>query len=396
MINAGSALCLKCGNILTEAYYFNSSSNAWVRLKKSGRKNFSVEEFIPSSKSRTGCTGFSLNKNHKADVSIMSDTIHVDFFEKGERAENKQFHRCCPECNGSEVFSKFGLLPTYVIAVIGARTVGKTSWIKALSKINNQNKLLRRTYPYCIDSARWEIDFKLIKATDLNDMGSTNLLTISKRGTRHTTKKAVANVLMLDFAGELFASTDKIEDKQTRVEEYDRMCRLLRGTHDYNGADAVVFMDAPNSQFDPVVPYNSVKELGVLEKKPVAYVVNKVDMMFDNPPKVSLPGSDAKTDLFTSDTFAHNADADIYKKSEIVPRVMLETYLASKYNELAHRILTENPHSAGFFIQTTDAVTDETSDDAPERHSDTGSDVSINVLDPIIWLLNELDIFPIL
>ena len=101
MINAGSALCLKCGNILTEAYYHNGSADAWVRLKKSGRKNFSVEGFVPASKSRSDCTGFSLNKQHKADVSIMSDTIYVDFFEKGEQSDNKPFHRCCPECNGS-------------------------------------------------------------------------------------------------------------------------------------------------------------------------------------------------------------------------------------------------------------------------------------------------------
>ena len=390
MINAGSALCLKCGNILTEAYYHNGASGAWVRLKKSGRKNFSVEEYVHPTKNRPDCTNFRLNKDCESDVNIMSGTIYVDFCEKGVDAKKKPFHRCCPECGDNKIFSKFGLLPTYVIAVIGARTVGKTSWIYALSSINNQNKLLRNTYPYCIDSARWEVAFNSIEATPLSSMGSSRLFTISKRGTRRTKKKAVANILMLDFAGELFANTGN--EDSARAEEYDRMCRLLSGTHDYDGADAVIFMDAPNSQFDPVIPYNSVQELGVLEQKPVAYVVNKVDMMFDNPPRIPLRDSDAKTDLFTRDTFTLSTDAAVYKKSEIVPRVMLETVLASKYNELAHRILTENPRSAGFFIQTTE----ERTEGEASRPSDSGSDVSINVLDPIIWLLNELDIFPIL
>ena len=387
MINAGSALCLKCGNILTDAYYYNSAAGAWVRLKKSGRKNFSVEAYTP--KNRPDCTDFRLNANHKADVDIMSDIIYVDFKEKGSLTENKPFHRCCPNCNGSEVFSKFGLLPTYVIAIIGARTVGKSSWIHALSSINNQNKLLRRTYPYCIDSSRWEVGFDSIEATPVGEMGSSRLFTISKRGSRRTRKKAVANILLLDFAGELFASSG--EKSTVRDEEFARMCRLLRGTHVYDGADAVIFMDAPNSQFDPVIPYNSVQELGVLEEKPVAYVVNKIDKMFDNPPKIKLQDCDVKTDLFTKDTFTLSTSADVYKKSEIVPRVLLETYLATNYNELARRILTENPRSAGFFIQTT-ADPDE---GASARPSDIGSDVSINVLDPIIWLLNELDIFPI-
>ena len=88
--------------------------------------------------------------------------------------------------------------------------------------------------------------------------------------------------------------------------------------------------------------------------------------------------------LLTEDTFAAQGRA-MYQKRALLPRIALETALLKKFRPIVE-LATNQTRAAGFLIKAT----------TPTEESDFLNFAdSINVMDPLLWILNELDIFPL-
>ena len=46
MLKAGTTLCVKCGNVFSKLYYFNSKDNVWVTLNRTVTGKYYVEQRI--------------------------------------------------------------------------------------------------------------------------------------------------------------------------------------------------------------------------------------------------------------------------------------------------------------------------------------------------------------
>lgn len=397
MLKAGTTLCLHCGHIFSKLYYYNSKNALWVTLNRTVTGKYYVEQFTNENSGNYNdalvFSDFKLSPRKNTFKKGLNEAIYVDFMNNGVQEKECLFKRCCPVCSVKgavhEVFEGLGDLPTYVVAVIGTKSVGKSCWIHALGCVENQNALAN--YQYRIKSARAESsNVANMSSTLINRRGETALLTISKRV--GSTFRDIVKVLMLDVAGELFSKDKKEEFLKSQA------YTLFKGTDDYSGVDAVIFMDSADDNkakkdvADITEVYNSVNGFKLLQDKPVAYVLNKVDMLFENPPMTPVMGSDKKAPLFTADTFK-NYGEDIYDKSKLMSRFCLEKMIlnSSNFRAIAESIFDDNPHSAGFLIKTVQPYCeDEFGINIRNDYTD-----SINVMDPIIWILNELDIFPI-
>ncbi|MBR7164975.1 MAG: hypothetical protein IKD18_01735 [Clostridia bacterium] len=391
MLNAGIVLCHKCGRVTSDAYYYHSTYNVWVQLKRKPLGGLYVEHFVPeyaSDSKNVDCRYSVLNRAARRGAQIGQDnfqhTIKVDLTIDGDKKGTVSFKRCCPFCAETglnEIIMGMGDLPTYVIGVMGVRQVGKSCWIHALGCAENQNAVNR--FPHYLSSEAVEDSSSpRIDATQLNDMGKTKIITINKPSRKGGIP--VVAVLVLDFAGEIFE-----EDKEKEFEESSGYA-LLGGTEGYSGLDAVVVMDAPDSSNmnDPrfVAAFNRARKYGLLTGRPVAYVFNQADRLFANPPMQELSNRpDYQVPLLNKETFCKTSK-DQYAKDKLLRRIKLQTVLAGRHSALAPLIYQENPQSAGFFVKSTQ----------PEEGGRVlNFKESINVMDPLIWILNELDVFPI-
>ncbi|MBR3837656.1 MAG: hypothetical protein IKJ74_05850 [Clostridia bacterium] len=391
MLNAGIVLCHKCGRVTSDAYYYHSTYNVWVQLKRKPLGGLYVEHFVPeysSDSKNVECKYSALNRAAKKDSHGGQDnfqhTIKVDLAINGGKKETVPFKRCCPFCAESgltEILKGTGDLPTYVIGVTGVRQVGKSCWIHALGCAENQNAVNR--FPYYLSSETVEdSSAPRIAATLINDKGKTKIITINKPSRKGGIP--IAAVVVLDFAGEIFE-----EDKESAFEDSSGYA-LLSGTEGYSGLDAIVVMDAPGSSNvnDPrfVDAFNRAKEYGLLTGRPVAYVLNQADRLFANPPQQELSNMpEYQVPLFSKDSF-RKTSKEQYAKDKLLRRIKLQTALSGRYSAIAPLIYQENPQSAGFFVKSTQ----------PEEEGQMlNFKESINVMDPLIWILNELDIFPI-
>lgn len=432
MLNAGTSLCVYCGRTMEKAYYYNADNSLWVILGKTLLGKYGVQQIWPEGFERDESEEykyFKLTTGIKGSESAIKDSIEVSYTVvkddvNGNKTEtnfnSQKFKRCCPHCcnesnaknNQSvirDIWPGMGEVPTYVIAVIGDRAVGKSSWLQALGCVKNQISV---KYEYMIKTVELESSRKVFgQSTQLFQDGKSKMLIISTRGddARH-----VANVLFLDFPGEIF-------DKNNRAAfEQSPAYRLFTGTESYSGVDAVIFMDDANEDDDRNVikAYNSVAEFGLLKNKPVAYVLNKIDLRMKALQKKRNETSDAGSELMlsilTEDTFKCG-DQD-YSKSVLLPRICLETAIATKLRSFVEYIISNNSRSAGFLIKSAEPIKQGNSSDSKAlggtdislNRSDEAPDASkndegfyndfekpINVMDPLIWILNELDIFPI-
>lgn len=412
MLHAGYVFCHRCGHATEEAFYHNGSENIWVQLKRTVFGKFTVEQYMPTNAQgqTTKIDRFVLQDFAGNPRNGLPHTISVECRTAANVATLK-FKRSCPFCIGKyqtgnnqaqnqnvqDLIPGMGQLPTYVIGVIGARTVGKSCWIHALScptntgKLNSQREGGDEYEGYVLVEAEVAEDKTVPpEETPLNSLGNTRFIKIcKKRGREHT---PVAQVLVLDFAGELFAL-----DRRATFEE--TTAHIFKGGVGYSGVDAVVFMmdptdlgnDAPREQYSLANTYNVVNgDWGLLTQKPVAFVLNKVDLLFANPPTVHINNDENEDEvpLFTSSTFGNQGMA-MYQKQALLPRIALQTAVLRRMSSLVNSA-SQRIDCAGFLVKATDPVYN-----AEGALTCGDFTKSINVMDPLLWILNKLDVFPL-
>ncbi len=405
MLKAGYVLCRRCGHATDDAYYYNGELNVWVQLRRRSGRRFLVEIYTPAY--QQNAEGVAVTHCALSDANLLGKVgiPHQIMVECRIADQQKayKFTRACPFCVGKqpgwesvqELIPGVGNLPAYIVAVIGARTVGKSCWIAAMSCLHNLNKLTSQQQPdgehhrYVLvpDQLEDAADHPP-EATPINAVGNTRCLTIAERTENGT--KDVAQILLLDFAGELFAKDKEMEFKNSAA-------HIFNGGKGYTGVDAVVFMmdptdlkpSAKTGAYSIATTYNRVNdELKLLFNRPVAFVLNKIDTLFhQSVEEISGQAPGIPVPWITEDTFAYQGNA-MYLKDAIKPRVALQMSLFARANALVKGVCDRTDASA-FLIKTATPYQDK------DGNEFLNFQEGINVLDPLLWILNMLDIFPI-
>lgn len=405
MLQAGYVFCHRCGHATQDAYYFNSEAVTWLQLFRTPRGKFNVAKYIPpylegqvGNDNATSSVSYRFSSTNDRRVQGIQHEINVECYV-GNRMQLKKFVRACPFCIGQkpewdsvqELLPKLGNLPTYVVAVVGARTVGKSCWIHALSCPSNINVVNKGNKSgYLLSTEEWTTEVSsIIEPTELNKLGKTRMMYIKKKSGADSFE--VAQILVMDFAGELFAESKKAEFESGAA-------HIFKGGEGFSGVDAVVLMTDPLPEadgFSLATTYDRAKgEYDLLQNKPVVFVMNKSDLLVKNPPTININNNEKmpKVPLLTEDTFA-NQGADMYKKEKIQKRVALQTAILKHQSSLVQSICYER-RSCGFLIKSTEpCIVDDPKTGTKKEKLDFKK--TMNVMDPLLWILNELDIFPI-
>lgn len=386
MLKAGRCLCRHCGRVSKELFYYSGTDNCGVFVKRLPFGKSEVELYVPEGMSAPSVK-VSLVPGENSFRKNINPAISV--YVEGTDGEKRRtmFSRYCPRCfEKGENMQKMepadiGLRPAYVIAVIGKSGSGKSSWLYSLSNLENAKMLRKCGYPYAIIPHQISRNDERIVRTPLGEIGMTCALNIVSS----EKNQKVADVMLIDLAGELF------EKKNKAVFESSAVYQIFRGTEEFGQVDAVVFIDDASVDGDEVDLYNRITELGLLNDRPVAYVLNKIDALFE--------GSDGKPPILTEKTFPKTNRASM-EKDAFAARIALENQIVHQSQSVSEQI-SENGISAGFAVKSCApperipvAIAAETEDKQdPAEQSDFIN--SINVYDPLVWILNQLGTFPI-
>ncbi len=368
MINAGTCFCHICGKTSDIAYYHSGTFGTGLVLTHNPLKGYSVRPYSPKGEpikditmTLSGETKFSEIPG-KLTVDVSSPTVN----------DTLTFKRACPKCKTlTEFFPDQGLLPTYIIAVVGKKATGKSSFMHSLSTLGSES-MSRADYPYTIVPSTLLSDEAKMNPTPANTIGKSTMMKIVEKATG----KEIAAILLVDTAGELF------EEDNPTLNNYPDTRRILQN------ADAFIFIDPSVKGEDDVIPvYNCLNENDMLEGKVVAYVMNRLDEYINSIPVVDSLWADDKVPLITEHTFPVCTADDSYNIKKLIPRLVLEDMIVNKVRRLPRRIRRANKCS-GFIVKSCHPV-------LADGKMISRFDTPINVYDPIIWILNQLNIFPI-
>lgn len=394
MLDIGWNLCHRCVSAFRDAVYFSSAKAMGVTLRHSqgvGKLNWAIEPFSPSGNPLDPDEELTLKEVKDGEDGLPS-SVTVHFKSTGR---NYQMTRCCPYCKENEKFIKTelpndsGKYQTFVIVLAGSSGVGKTAWLETVStqqvlaKLNNE-----AAYPYALEFVHSTSQLDPVSgATNKGQIGQTNFLRIRKK----ETGEIAAFVVVRDAPGEEFKTINK---------ENDHLQRVLRGGGDYSGADAVIYfeeataraskqrnLDIWNKLQEMHKAYDNINITGALDGKPVAYVATHMDRLLKN--KAALPkvkDAAGKTDvlILSEKTFPVVTG---YKPKDVLDRFAMEDLICRGMEP--DMLVNYNENRRGFLVQSCGDIVQ------LEEHKINPRDENRNVLDPLIWVLNRLQIFPI-
>lgn len=387
MIEAGKCFCHVCGSVFTEAYYRSGAKATGVRLMhhKTRRDEFVIEPYDPAGGQITDKV--ELVEPPVGDCDGFPGGITVKF---NNEKENIRLSRCCPACiaNGgknTELEYNYGKYPTFVVVMVGDRGAGKSTWIKAICYPKNFDGVNRVGYPYRLTPNSMDKRTGLAAATSLGSPGSSKFLRIEKD------KQVVAGVWLLDMAGELYRDRTQLQ--------WD----LIKGRGQYPGADALVFFESAEDlvgntgqapaikEFDAVDVYNNCDKEGVFQRMPeipVAYVCTRADKLISGEYKLNKRrdmSKEAVVPLITEHTFDKDTN---YHPGSLIPRIAKEHDIAKALQPVV-LVGLAGDRRKGFMVQS---CRDEKT---PDGAVVDNRDECMNVMDPLLWVLNKLKIFPL-
>ena len=390
MLNPGTHLCPCCGQTSTDFYYSSGiTGQALLQLIWNQKMN----TYVLEDEDRNPF----LLRNQFSITPESLPQLSIEAAPAGSR-NYVTYHWCCPHCNNRFLTPLIHQVPGYVIAVMGNRKAGKTSWLGALST-TALYPLSWLNYPYKLHLEIHTSSRAPIQATpnenttnmfDINDsnndtgVNNTNYLHIIHNETGHT----VALVYLLDYSGESF------NDLNTNT----AASRLLKGSAgiNYTGVDALVLVEPADTDAKYI---NQLRQITGIEKIPIAHMRTFGDKLLE---QECQKGQDPQySPLFTEKTFPVTVYTDhTTEHPRIVARHFTPDAIAQRMhlqNHIAHRselgMFLDNKyrdHSRHFLVQSCVSI--------PVGNGEQANDYSkqFNTADPLLWLLHELKLFPLI
>ena len=386
MLKAGTCICPRCGKIFRMAYYYNAPAAIGARLSYSRQnQSYRVDPYFPGDPERTANPGFTLQLNarisRKEQGVPYSITVTRQIDGKNEKEELTMLHSC-PECRhyNTVLPRHYGIYPLYVIALAGLTSAGKSAWLTAIANPNNLARLNEAGYSMHLEPAGYSGSSIKAEPTVPGSIGRTTYLVISDRE-----GNGVAGVLLRDFSGELFApARESSEWGSYDWQSYssDWATFAAQGS-EYAGPDLFFIVDSAvksdKHTDQETSAYNTLRNNADLSGRPVGLILTHADkLMEEKPPHPEDPSGTVP--LIDSKTFAVNAG---YRMRQLVPRMALQDYIVTRYHNLA-KLLSGSGLYRAFLVKSCE-----------NRDGVQYFNNPINVLDPLIWALNTLGIFPV-
>lgn len=373
MVRAGKCVCHVCGKLSSVAYYNSGQSQTGVLLKRSITGRYHVVPYNPHGEVPTGMEMELVDQPGKNTVY---EYVKVKTTVNGINSGEERFYRSCPRCRvNTKMLDGHGLLPTYVVTMVGKKGSGKSSWVQAVFTYENMEKVNSADFPYKIEAYEYSKQSSTAKPTNEGSVGVTKLLKITekKRG------KDVALVLFRDVAGELFEAERRGSFDESGFSE------VLLGGKDYPGADAIVFIDNMDKSADDTLElFNMTRRVKGMRNKITAYILNRLDVVQGKYiTTVGMTDGD-KVPLFDRNTFASYSRKEAFDREVFFKRVALQNMIAKKMRSYVSGF--DGAECNGFLVKTCTPSFDGVTSDfrAP-----------INVMDPLIWLLSQMGVFPL-
>ncbi len=390
MIKAGEFFCPMCANVDTQAFYKVGSRPTGIRLthKKHGG-GFQVEGIdLTDERVIPNVVELVSKLDAKNDGDGIPERITVRFHDDRRTVDATRYCRFCAcakdthlaESINTKLFRNNGRHPLYVVAMVGDRNSGKTAWLDATSYPPNIDAVNEMNYPFKLNYLQPSGQYGKSEATPEWGRGSTKFLEIINK----EDQKVVAQVLLLDVAGELFLSCPDI------------LRRLTEGYTAYTGPDAFIFTESAvsTSQVDVMEQsikandiYKNCKENGVFQGKPVAWVLTHFDHVIEkgNFPKKLESSGQVQIPVCSRATFSPHTS---YVRSALLDRLAIEHSIARAYRP---HVLMDAPGSSnhGFLVQSCTTISH------PKLGLTEDRSTSLHVMDPLLWVLNQLHIFPL-
>ena len=373
MIKAGTVLCPVCGHLFKEACYGHGERLERLVLKKGiAGGGWFVEEYHEDKREALSSARYEL-KTARSDIADgMPERIEVSV--NSEKAEI--YHRCCPHCEDMTIIPKhWGKVPSYVVCVAGLGQEGKTCLLTAMATGANLAALAGRGYRSKLTTAELEENTGAAITTMKDSIGATKVFQIWETG--KDASHLVANVMFRDGAGELY----KKEERNHPIH------RFLKARGDYPDPDAFMLIHSAKANSKMLGDICNFIHDEVDGKWPVtAYVLTHVDEVGE----WKLPCEDGtEVPIKLQGTFPPcntrlpAAANSYYERDNVLPRWTLQDMLVrGKYPILAQDLNFAHAPSRGFLVKS-----------CVKEGERLNYDYPINVMDPALWILNQLGLY---
>lgn len=400
MIESGVCFCPVCGYTSTEPFYASDLTEHAAWLRRDPEQGYYMEAYGNPGKV------YHLEDPHAPDLDGgIPDSVWV--YLNGEKAAPTELRRCCPDCfngaadaDGKRVKSHFkrfvGRVPVFVVAIIGAPNTGKTAFLGALGS-GALAPLNRQSYPYRLELSRPNAVIQTSRRTSaIGDKGNSNFIEVwEKNGADREFPAAM--VLLLDIGGENFKDLEYEDLYDAPARKDTTLSRMLYGDGRHNpGIDGAILVDpAVSTNSDAGIDIIARNLRQVLSRCPLAFVYTCADKLIAEEAKRTDRTSPP---LLTRDTFPNTTYTDEhitrlakhFHPDRIRERMVIQDEIASRVQRPGYRSIAEFCHTEfrGFLVRSCRPYLE----DGVEKND---YKQQFNVVDPIIWMLNRLKLFPI-
>lgn len=402
MIKPGTIFCPYCCRTHTVPFYYRGDQDVGVELHYKNDKYYIVEKELvdptePKRGLRTPNPLRGIQLHSAAETAYTGLPAWVDVRLPGD-AELVRMRRACPHCSRANDKNELGALPTLIVGMVGNRSSGKSALLNSTALPQHQAAVNEEGYPFLIDVFPYPHHQGRAGATPRMGRGMTKLVTIKHR----KSDTPICHVLLLDVSGELIENRplsvtggqDSNASDPVSVIDYvsqDELTKILSGTDGYPGVDAVIFADpVPGSRRSTteLLDFNPAKVMTDCQtlcpnfgRVPMAYVLTHLDYYYVTK---NFPTDSRGYPLMTKDTFLNSR----YTPATLVDRIFTEDAIARHLPNFVPAGRSKQI-TKGFLVQSC-SCKEEPKDGLVETYTN-----SKNIMDPLLWILNKLHVFPL-
>ena len=399
MLEAGEYLCQKCRRRSTKAFYTNAKESTCVELKHLGNPSgrrchyMVVPADYKDNRNKTElkkvrlAPGLPLQDYHGLPPMIK---VYV-----GEEKTPVEYKRACPYCGVSLMQNNecmLGQVPSMVVVLVANRNEGKSAWCSSMVDGDNQKKLAYARYPYMINFGVVTRRKQLPETTSMDDSGESLYMSVVEE----KTNRPVAGVYLIDVAGEVWLG------------EKDAELKTLRDTHKIDGVfymERTIVKDQSDNPNGDNIAFQLVQSFPT--DIPIGYIRTMFDELIDQsghtPDGVSNQRIKRTPLPMIPEKYFRNYSEDdrgsgvqlnpfqYFNKDVLQERIPIENLVAREI--VGDGGLLHNTNTMGFLIQSWKPYDTERSSSQGRQEGDPHQ--NMNLYDPLIWMLNRLNIFPL-